>query len=87
MNYCFDKNVYSFRRKKSKDRDNEQSDNGDVLMAQSIKKDEKDITKDNNDESKNIVPLSNACNFNFDEIVSIYKLSYYLFAFFKYIHI
>ncbi|KMQ84033.1 x-ray repair cross-complementing protein 5-like protein [Lasius niger] len=74
------KNVFSLekkqplnirKRKKSKDRDNEQSDNGDVFMAQSIKKDEKDITKDNNDESKNMVPLSNACNFNFDEIGDI----------------
>ncbi|XP_072758975.1 X-ray repair cross-complementing protein 5 isoform X2 [Anoplolepis gracilipes] len=59
----------SRKRKKSKERDNEQSDNGDVSMMQSVKTDEKDITKDNNDESKNMT--SNACNFDFDDIGDI----------------
>lgn len=53
------------KRKKSKEGDNEQSDNGDVVM----KSVEKDITKDNNDELENIV--SNACNFDFNEIANM----------------
>lgn len=40
-------------------------------MMQSVKTDEKDITKDNNDESENMASLSNTCDFDFD--VSIYK--------------
>lgn len=41
---------------------------------QSVKTDEKDIAKDNNDKSGNTTSLPNACNFDFDEIVSIYKI-------------
>lgn len=67
----FDK--YSFRRKKLEERDNEQSNNDDLSMMQSVKTDEKDITKDNNDKSENMVSLSDTCDFDFDAIVSIYK--------------
>lgn len=70
MTVCF------FRRRKSKEKDNEQSDNSDVFIMQSVKTDEKDIAKDNNDKSDNTTSLPDACNFDFDEIVSIYKFLY-----------
>jgi len=79
-------NVRSFRRRKSKEKDNEQSDNGNVFIMQSVKTDEKDITKDNNDKSDNTISILDACNVDFDEIVSIYKFLY-LNALFKYIYI
>ncbi|EFN72471.1 ATP-dependent DNA helicase 2 subunit 2 [Camponotus floridanus] len=58
------------KRRKSKEKDNEQSDNGDVFM-QSVKTDERDITKDNNDKSDNTISILNACNVDFDEIGDI----------------
>lgn len=38
-------------------------------MTQTVKKEEKDTVQDNNDKLKD--NASDACNFNFDEIVSI----------------
>lgn len=59
------------KRRKSKEKDNEQSDNSDVFIMQSVKTDEKDIAKDNNDKSDNTTSLPDACNFDFDEIGDI----------------
>lgn len=71
LNYRF---VSSFRRKQSQEEDNEQSSaNNDALMTQTIKKEKKDTVPVNSDKLKNNA-LSDACDFNFDEIVSIQKL-------------
>ncbi|XP_029176160.1 X-ray repair cross-complementing protein 5-like [Nylanderia fulva] len=55
------------KRKSSNERDNERSNNSDVIIPKSVKTDEKNISKENNDEPKNMIS-SNECNFNFDEI-------------------
>lgn len=72
---------HSFRRKRLEEKDNEDSNKDDLSMMQSVKIDEKDITKDNNDE--NMASLSNTCDFDFDAIVS----TNLLIVFIKYIHI
>lgn len=58
-------NVHSFRRNKSQEENNKQSDaNNDALTTQAVK-DERDTVKGDNDDSKNTA-LSDACDFNFD---------------------
>lgn len=66
LNYWF---ISSFRRRRLQEEDNKQPDaNNDALMTQTVKEEERDTVRDDSDKSN---VLSDLCDFNFDEIVSI----------------
>lgn len=58
------------RRYKSQEEDEQSDVNNDVPMTQTVKEEEKDTVNGNSDKSKNI-DLSDACDFDFDDIADI----------------
>lgn len=72
-------NVHSSRRRQSENEDNmEFDDRIDAPAMQTVEKEEKTNEKDNSSESKNNASLSNICDFDLDELVSIQRYIIFL---------